>query len=356
MSENVKYMKRALGLAARGLGRTGTNPVVGAVIVKNGKVLGQGYHKKQGGPHAEIEALKGLSKRQMRDAIMYVTLEPCVHENKRTPPCTSTLAGSGLKKIFVAIRDPNPLVDGKGIMALRKSGIKVETGMLEEEARRINEYYLKSIRTSLPFVTLKMAQSLDGRIATSSGDSRWISNGEARKYVHNLRGAHCAVMTTSATVLADDPHLGVRDAKGVDPMRIIIDRKARLGGGERVFRDGNFILITEQNVKGAKIRKFSNGADNHFSYPRETALKTIFMDLYRKGIGSIMVEAGGRFAAELVKAGLADKYLFFIAPVIIGGDGKPSVSDLGIKKLVMSRKLCKVEFKIFGDNLLVSGY
>lgn len=343
-------------LAAKGLGRTGTNPVVGAVIVKKGKVIGQGYHKKQGGPHAEIEALKGLSKRQIRGATMYVTLEPCVHENKRTPPCTGSLAGSGLRKIFVAIRDPNPLVYGKGIKALRKSGINVETGMLEDDARSINEYYFKSIRTSLPFVTLKMAQSLDGRSATSIGDSRWITNVEARKYVHKLRGVHCAVMTTSATVLADNPHLGVRDAKGVDPMRIIIDRNAKLGGGECVFRDGNFVLISEQKVLSQKISKLYAGANNHIVYPGGTSLKTIFRDLYKKGIGSIMVEAGGRFAAELVKAGIVDKFLFFIAPVIIGGDGMPSVSGFGIKKLGLSRKLGNVEFKKFGDNILISGY
>jgi len=349
-------MKRALELAAKGLGRTGTNPVVGAVIVKNGKVIGQGYHQKQGGPHAEIEALKGLNNRQIQGATMYVTMEPCVHENKRTPPCTRTLVGSGLKKISVAIRDPNPMVDGKGIKVLLKSGIAVETGMLEAEARCINEYYLKSIRTSLPFVTLKMAQSLDGRIATSCGDSKWISNGEARKFVHKLRGAHGAVMTTSSTVIADDPHLGVRGVKGVDPLRIIMDRKSVLEGGELVFRDGNFMLISEEVMLGAKRKISVAGGNNHVVYPRETPLKSIFKDLYLKGIGSIMVEAGGRFAAELVRAGLADKFLFFIAPVIIGGDGLPSVSGLGIKKLDLCKKLGNVEYKFFGDNILVSGY
>jgi diaminohydroxyphosphoribosylaminopyrimidine deaminase / 5-amino-6-(5-phosphoribosylamino)uracil reductase len=336
MSDKEKYMRRALQLAAKGLGRTGTNPVVGAVVVKNGRIIGSGYHKKRGGDHAEVAALRGIEGKQAKGATMYVTLEPCVRNNaKLTPPCADLLANSGLESIEIAVRDPNPLVNGKGVDFLVKAGLKVHIGLLEKEAEETNEFYFKSVKTSLPFVTLKLALSLDGRIATSTGDSRWISCPEARKYVHEMRDEYCAVLTTSATVLADDPHLGVRLIKGRDPLRVIIDRKARLGGSEQVFRDNNHLLVK------------SEGAND--------SIREIFKDLYKRGIGSILVEAGATFAAALIREKLVDRCNFFIAPKIIGGDGVPAIGGLDVKRLSDCFLLKEVVYNIVGDNIFITG-
>jgi len=232
----------------------------------------------------------------------------------------------------------------------------VKEGLLEAEARKMNEFYFKSVATSLPFVTLKLALSADGKIATSSGNSKWITGKKARRYVHELRNMHSAVLTTAETVLADDPHLGVRLTTGRDPLRIIVDRGLRLDPGKRVFRDDNFLLVT---VKSASKRKsgFPEGCEaNHIVFGENVALKEILMDLYRRGVGSILVEAGSRFSAALLVEKLVNKCVFFIAPKIIGGDGIPAIGGLGVKIIGECLELQNVKYNVIGTDILMEGY
>lgn len=357
MSEKEFFMGRALDLAAKGLGRTGTNPVVGAVVVKNGKIIGSGYHKKQGGNHAEVSALNSLVGTSAKGATMYVTLEPCVYsKGKLTPPCADLLMKSGLRSIEIAVKDPNPSVAGRGIRMLRKAGLSVNVGLLGVGAAKLNEYYFRSVVSRRPFVTLKLAMSADGRIATSSGESKWITGVESRKYVHRLRASHQAILTTSSTVLADDPHLGVRLVKGKDPLRIIVDREGKLNRSMRVFRDVNYLIITGKPCSGGKEILAGGCECNHLHYKNDVPIKKYLPDLYKSRVGSILVEAGSAFSAALLKEGVVDKCVFFIAPVIIGGDGLPAIGGLGIDKIRKALKLYKVRYETFGDDILMEGY
>lgn len=346
MSDQEKFMKRALELAAKGLGRTGTNPVVGAVVVKSGKIIGSGFHKRQGGLHAEAEALKNVATGAAKGATIYVTLEPCVHENKRTPPCTELLKKSGIKEVVISVRDPNPFVNGKGVKALVAAGLKVREGLMKDESERLNEFYFTSVTTSLPFVTLKLAVSVDGKIAACDGSSRWITGSESRRYVHKMRNIHDAVLTTAETVLADDPHLGVRLARGRDPLRIIMDKNGKLDAKMKVFRDKNFLVISGRDLLQSK----------NTIYGKTSVLKCMFHDLYDSGVGSIMVEAGSVFSAALLKEKIVNKCMFFIAPKIIGGEGLTAVAKLGVKTIGKCLKLRTVKYSVFGEDVLMEGY
>src|SRR3990167_17838 len=268
MNDKEYYMGIAILLARKGIGWTSPNPAVGAVIVKGGKIIGKGYHKRIGLCHAEINALKEAGART-NGGEMYVTLEPCNHFGK-TPPCTDAIIKAGIKKVFVGMKDPNPLVSGKGIKRLLNAGIKVETGMLEEKCRYINEPYIKYMKTRAPFVTLKLASTLDGKIASAAGDSKWITGEAARRFAHRMRAEADAVMVGIGTVLKDNPELTTRLVKGKDPVRIVVDSKLRIPVNARVLnkKRGSIIIATTKKrgqgtgVRGQKIKKIeATGAE-----------------------------------------------------------------------------------------------
>jgi len=351
-----RFMKRALELAQKGLGHVSPNPAVGAVLVKNGKIIGEGYHKKAGFAHAEVEALKGVSAKAAKGATMYVTLEPCSHENKRTPPCTKFLISKGIKMLVAAVRDPNKFVNGEGLRQLARAGVKVQEGLLSEEAAKLNEVFFYAVTRALPFIVLKMALSIDGKVATANGDSKWISNDSSRKYAHQMRSTYDAVMTSSATVLKDDPHLGVRGQAGRDPLRIIVDRSLKTKLSAKVYRDKKALVITTTLAAPNKISSFKKAGIDVTVYPSIFNLKTLLKDLYKKGINSVMIESGGIFGTAFIREKLVNKCLFFIAPKLIGADGVPAVRNLGISRVAKASMLRNVSHTLFGEDVLIEGY
>lgn len=348
------FMKRALDLARKGLGRTSPNPMVGAVLVKNGKILSEGYHMSYGGPHAEVNALRNLSKKQIHGATLYVTLEPCCFQGK-TPPCTNFLLSSGVSDLVVAMRDPNPLVAGRGISFLRKHGVAVRVGVLEDEARRLNKVFLKNITKKLPYLSIKLGMTLDGKIATLSGNSKYITNELSRRYVHRLRSQVDAVLTTSETVIRDNPHLGLRMVKGKDPLRVVIDSRLRTSPSSTVYRNKNVLVATTfRSPMAARKRFISQGIDLLIYRGTSVPLKKLLSDLYQRGIYHVMVEAGSGLTTSLLRAGLVDSLILFFAPIVLG-KGLPWVQDLGIDDLKDGLCLHDTEYRRFGDNFMISG-
>ena len=360
----MDYMEQALCLAKLALGHVSPNPAVGAVVVKNDVIVGQGYTQPPGSSHAEIVALQ-QSGEQARDSIMYVTLEPCCHYG-RTPPCTKAIIAAGITEVHLAMIDPNPLVCGRGKDELRKHGIKIYTGEHEEEAKEINEAYIKFITTDMPFVTAKFAISLDGKIATRSGDSKWISNDDARKCVHNLRYFADAVMAGVNTVLIDDPHLTCRcGAKGgtarKQPLRVIIDSKGRTPLTARLFSEpGKTLLALGRAVTPEETKAFTRVGAEVLELPSREGmvdLENLLKALGKRGITSVLVEGGGTLLGSLFDQGLVDKVIAFVAPIIIGGkEAKTAVAGKGVEKVVDSVKLQRVRVEKFGADLMVSGY
>ncbi|MCR4287492.1 MAG: bifunctional diaminohydroxyphosphoribosylaminopyrimidine deaminase/5-amino-6-(5-phosphoribosylamino)uracil reductase RibD, partial [Deltaproteobacteria bacterium] len=256
MPNHEEYMRLALSLAAKGLGRTSPNPAVGAVIVKHGLIIGKGFHKKAGFAHAEIAALDSIKKGPAKGGTLYVTLEPCCNWG-RTPPCTDAIISSGVKRVVVGTMDPNPKVSGKGLRQLASAGIEVITGILEEDCRRLNEWYNKFITKGLPFVTIKLAVTLDGRAAAKTGESRWITGIESRRRVHRMRSMADAVMVGAGTVMKDDPQLTVRHVKGRDPLKAVVDTGFSIPLKAKVFRSGSggIVVITTKDAEKEKIEK-----------------------------------------------------------------------------------------------------
>lgn len=353
-------MRAALRLAKKGLGRTSPNPAVGSVIVRDNKIIAGGYHKKAGLPHAEIEALKS-AKAPVKGATLYVTLEPCCHFG-RTPPCTDAILSSGIKRVVIGMTDPNPKVGGKGVRILRSAGIDVISGVLEEECRGINEGYIKYITTRTPFVTLKLASSLDGRIATDSGESRWITGTASRRLVHRMRSVSDAVMAGSGTVLKDDPELTVRLVKGRNPVRVVLDSVFQVPMGARVFSgiDGSrTIVFTTRSASRDKIKKAEAAGAEVIIVPKSADgvdLKRVLKELGKREITGVLVEGGGRLAASLLKQGLIDKVFLFLAPIFLGKDGVASIGALGIKSLKNAPSLYNMTVKKTGTDILIEGY
>lgn len=352
------FMRRALKLAFRAAGRTSPNPMVGAVVVKNGKILGQGYHHQAGKDHAEVEALKQFRPSQLKGAILYVTLEPCCHFGK-TPPCTKFLIKKGIKRIVVAMRDPNPLVAGKGIRELKRAGVKVEVGILREEAEKLNEAFIFGLKQQKPFVILKTASTLDGKMALPGGISKWITNEKSRRYVHRLRNQADAILTTSKTVLADDPHLGVRMVKGRDPLRVVLDSDLKTPLKARVYRDSNVVVATCL-AAGRRRKAFEQAGVELLIYQgsshgAQISLPALFHDLYAKGVRSVLVEAGSTLVTSLLRQKLVQKGYFFIAPKVFGA-GLAVVEDLGIRKMKDAPVLKNVEHHLMDDDSLFIGY
>ncbi len=325
-------MKRALQLARRGMGRVSPNPMVGVLIVRAGRIIAEGWHRKFGADHAEIDAIKQAGG-SVRGATIYVTLEPCCHWGK-TPPCVDTLMERGIKRVVIGTLDPNPLVDGKSAQIFRDHGMEVFVGVLEQAARLLNEAYFHYIQTGLPFITIKYAQSLDGRIATAQGNSRWISSERARKFTHRLRAQHDAIMVGRGTVLADDPLLTVRLVKGKPPLRICLDSKLRIPLDAQVLRDeGKTLVVTTEEHGKDKIEKIRKLGKEVLVVQRDAggrvALRPLLKALAERGIASILVEGGTEVITSLLKEGLVKRMVVITAPLILG-KGIEAIGDLGI--------------------------
>jgi diaminohydroxyphosphoribosylaminopyrimidine deaminase/5-amino-6-(5-phosphoribosylamino)uracil reductase len=360
----MDYMKQALSLAKLALGQVSPNPAVGAVVVKEGEVIGQGYTQPPGSSHAEVIVLKQADQRS-RGGVMYVTLEPCCHYG-RTPPCTQAIITAGISEVHMAMLDPNPLVSGKGEEELEREGIKTYVGEHEEEAREINEAYIKYITTGMPFVTAKFAVSLDGKIATKSGDSEWISGSEARKYVHYLRYTTDAIMAGANTVIADNPRLTCRCAgKGGEvrkqPLRVIVDGKGRTSAVAQVFNEaGQALMVLDRSIEPEKKEAFTQAGVELLELPAKQGqvdLKLLMKSLGERGITSVLVEGGGILLGSLFDYGLVDKVIAFIAPIIIGGEkAKTAVAGEGIERIADAVKLERVSSEKFGEDVMISGY
>jgi diaminohydroxyphosphoribosylaminopyrimidine deaminase/5-amino-6-(5-phosphoribosylamino)uracil reductase len=359
------FMESALSLAGLALGYTSPNPAVGAVVVRDGVVVGLGHTQPPGSVHAEIMALRQAGTRA-KGATMYVTLEPCCHQG-RTPPCTQAIIDAGIAEVNIALIDPNPLVSGKGIKVLQKAGIKTFVGRCEEEAREINEGYIKFITTGMPFVIAKFAMSLDGKIATQSGDSKWISGEESRKFVHYLRNIVDAIMVGANTVAADDPQLSARGCSGkggkikLQPLKVIVDGRGRTPLSARVFEEPGKTLIAMAkpfNTKTAEgFRRTGAEVVGLLAKENVIDLKELLNILGKREVTSVLVEGGSGLFGSLFDHGLVDKVLAFISPIIIGGDGaKSAVGGSGINMVAEAIRLNRVKIIKFGDDVLVSGY
>ncbi len=338
MNRDEKYMSLAIELAKKAEGRTSPNPIVGSVIVKNNKIIGRGYHKRAGLPHAEIKALRQAGA-AAKGAALYVTLEPCDHYG-RTPPCVDVIIKSGIKKVIIAMPDPNPINNGSGIKKFKKNGIKTTLGVLQKEAEAINKPYIKFITRKLPYVTVKVAQSLDGKIATKTGDSKWISSEDSRRYVHELRGKVDAVMVGANTVIKDDPLLLSKVSQSKQPVRIIVDGKARIPSNAKIFStsDKSPVIVVRSESAGEKTIDLVN----------------LLKKLAQNNITNILVEGGGELIAGLVEKGLVDRFLIFVAPKIIGGrHAKTAVEGSGIDNIKDALTFKKIFVKMFKKDILI---
>jgi len=359
--EAERYMSLALKLARRGLGRTSPNPAVGAVIVKNGTVVGKGYHRAAGFPHAEVEAIRSAGS-DARGSELFVTLEPCNHHG-RTPPCTKAILEAGIKKVYYGTDDPNPGVTGGGARLLQEAGIVVIGHVLENRCRRINEVYLTNITQKRPFVYLKLAMSLDGRIATKTGESQWITSEVSRRKVHRLRDRVSAIMVGVGTVLSDNPSLTTRlpDRKGRDPVRIIADSRLRTPPEATVIDSQSTAGCIIASTKNPTVRR-RRLLEKHGAKVLTTKgihkvdLQDLLSRLYAIGITSVLIEGGAGLAWGAIEAGIVDRCLFFYAPIIIGGLNAPSgIEGLGISKLEEAPRLVDVKAFRIGPDILLDG-
>ena len=325
------YMRRALELAERGRGIVSPNPLVGAVVVKDGEVVGEGWHEGPGHPHAEIVALETAGQRA-RGADLYVSLEPCSHYG-RTPPCAPRVAASGVDRVVAALEDPNPLVNGEGFAHLRQTGVAIRVGPLAGEAKRQNEAFLKHVRTRLPFVTLKMAASLDGKAAARDGSSRWITGEESRAEVHRMRAAADAILVGAGTAFRDDPSLTVRDPeyRGRAKLRVVVDGRGIVPETHRVFSDGlapTMVATSEGAPRDRRDAWRRAGADVLVLDDAGSALiplDDLLGELGKRDVQHVLIEGGPTIAWEAVQRDLVDKVVLFFAPVLVGGEAAPSV-------------------------------
>ncbi len=335
--DDLHFMRKALSLARKGMGKTSPNPMVGAVIVANRKIIGQGYHKKCGDLHAEINAINNRQK-SLKGSTFYITLEPCSHFG-RTPPCVEAIIKEKPKRVVVGSVDPNPRVRGKGIKLLESHGIRVDVGIMESECLQLNEHYFKHITTGIPYVTVKYAQTLDGRIATRSGNSQWISSEPSRKYVHYLRRIHDSIMVGRKTVASDDPRLTVRHVKGKNPLRVIVDSRLRIPLKSFVLKDAitnQTIIATTDDASSRKVAAMKNLGAEVLIVKKDSTdgvnLHELLKELGKRDIVSVLVEGGSKLITSLLKRNLVDKMIIPIAPKIVGR-GLEAIGDLSIDKL-----------------------
>lgn len=357
LKDAKKFMRLAIKEAARGIGKTEPNPAVGCVIVKNNKVVGKGFHKQFGGEHAEIAALKEAGKKAV-GASCYVSLEPCSYHGK-TPPCADAIIKSGIRELVCAVKDPNPLNNGKGLRILKQNNINVRSGVLKKEAESLNTNFFIRMRKKRPLITLKLAQSLDGKIATRKGDSKWISSAKSRKIVQDLRRKHDAVLVGVNTVIQDNPLLTIRDSKR-QPVKIIVDSTlktplkskilSRLSTGKTIMATTKYSAKSRESAlrkRGADIIRVGNSAD-------KVDLKALMKELSYKGIGSILVEGGSEIAASFLKKRLVDKLYLFIAPIVIGGrDATSAIGGIGVSSIEQAMGFKEIKTKRIGRDILV---
>ncbi len=355
-----EYMREALRLARNAAGRTSPNPLVGAVIVRDGRIVAEGWHRRAGTPHAEVLALQ-MAGELAKGATLYVTLEPCVHHG-RTGPCVEAIIGAGIRRVVAAIEDPNPLVKGQGFQQLREAGIEVTSGVLEAEARQLNEAFHKWISTRTPFVTLKMAMTLDGKIATAVGESQWITGEAARQRGHEMRDLSDAILVGIETVLADDPSLTTRLPEGGrNPVRIVLDSQARMPLTARMLGDGAapvLVAVTEWAPEERLEKLRAAGAEIVFCGDgTRVDLSILLKRLGEREICSLLVEGGGIVHFSFLQANLADKVCTFIAPQLIGGAKAPSVvSGEGFAHLNDGVRLRDVTAEFVGEDICLTGY
>lgn len=355
-----QMMARAISLAGNGLGRTSPNPLVGAVIVRDGRIVAEGWHRKAGTPHAEIHALN-MAGELARGATVYVSLEPCAHYG-RTGPCARALVEAGVSRVVVAMTDPNPKVAGKGIAILQEAGIEVTTGVLEQEARQLNEVFLKWMTTGLPFVALKTAMTLDGKIATAAGQSQWITNEASRYETHRLRDIYDGILVGINTALADNPSLTTRlkEYQGRNPVRIVVDSRARLPLTAKLVTDGaarTIVAVTEQApaerveaLRSAGVEIIVAGSSNHVD------MQSLMEQLGAMKISSVLVEGGGSVNFSLLQAGLVDRVYAFIAPKLVGGrDALTPVEGEGFQELDRAVELENIQLRQLGSDVLLTG-
>lgn len=356
---DLKFMRRALQLAEKGRGHTSPNPVVGALIVAGEKIVGRGYHQRFGAAHAEINALNE-AKDAATGATMYVTLEPCSTQGK-TPPCVNSILQAGIKHVIVGMIDPNPMVNGRGIEMLRTNGIEVTTNVLEDAARELNPGYIKYITTGLPFVTVKIAQTLDGQIATCTGHSRWITSEATRKEAHRIRFSHDALLVGVGTVVTDDPQLTVRMVPGPIPKRLVLDSELKIPLDSRLLSDdyaNQTIIITTRAASAEKVKRIKDKGADVLVVDAEMNGMVDFGQLLprlgKMGITSVMIEGGSRVYTSVFKTRHVDRIICFIAPKITG-QGIPSLGDLGIRNINAAIGIKKIKIKRFDNDIMISG-
>ena len=367
MMTDSDYMARALALAARGKGYTSPNPCVGALVVKNDQIIGQGFHPKAGGPHAEVVAINDAAARhpeKLADSTIYVTLEPCNHFGK-TPPCTHKILNAGIHRVVVACKDPNPVAGG-GIEFLRENGLEVVSGVMEQTALTLIEDFVWNVQNdTTPFVTLKCAATLDGYIATKTGDSQWITSQASRNFGHELRHENDAILIGSGTLHGDDPSLTARiEGKQTrDPARIILDTRLTIQENAKVVVQKSTaptIIVTGPDCDSAKIRRLQEKGVQVLECPvfeNLLDLNDLMIRLRKLSITSLLVEGGGRVAASALAAGIVNKICYFLAPKILGGnDGIPVFHGAGPEKIKDVFELARVTTRKFGSDILLTGY
>lgn len=361
-------MQRALILAARANGMTSPNPMVGAVLVKNGRIISEGFHKKPGTPHAEVIAIEKAGSKA-KGSSLYVTLEPCCHVDKRTPPCVKAIINAEIEKVFIAMKDPNPKVFGQGIKELQKNGVEIATGLLEQKARRLNEAYIKYTTSGTPFVILKVAMTLDGKIADSEGNSRWITDEKARTIVHKMRSSVDAVMTGIGTVKADNPSLTVRHYKKRDiknPKRIVIDPGLESPLDYNIFNiPPETIVVASKTIlekMGSALEEKKNALIKKgvqvLEYEGEKVDLSLLMKKFGEmGICSLMIEGGSSLSASCLNSGIVDKVVFFIAPKMLGGRHSiPAIGGTYSRSLNESLGIKDIKITRAGQDIMIVGY
>jgi len=354
------WMRRALRLARKAVGWTSPNPPVGAVIVKNGALIAEGYHEGAGKPHAEAVALTKAGK-EAEGATLYVTLEPCDHYG-RTPPCTQAIIAAKVKRVVVGTVDPNPIVNGRGVARLKEAGIEVTVGVLESEAKELIAPFAKFITRQIPFVTLKLAMSADGKIATRAGESKWLTGELARRFAHKLRHEHDAVMVGVGTVLTDDPQLNVRLVRGKvkQPIRVVVDSQGRTPPSARVIRSAGSpcIIATTGRAPTERIEQLRREGAEVWVLPADpngrVDLSELLRRLAQRGVVSVLVEGGSELAWSFLKRRLIDRVILFIAPLLIGGrDAVPAIGGEGFEKLSDAVRLSEIKFRKLGDDFVL---
>jgi len=359
VNTDKRYMELCLKLAKKGVEKASPNPMVGAVIVKDGKIVRKGYHRYFGGAHAEIKALK-RAKGKANDAIMYINLEPCCHWGK-TPPCVPEIIRAGIKKVVIAMKDPNPLVNGKGVKQLKVKGVRCKVGVLEKEAKELNRAYIKFITQKMPYVILKTAMSLDGKIATSTGESKWITSPVAREYVHRLRAEVDVVLVGINTIIKDNPLLTTHN-QGCNPLRVVIDPDLQIPLGSRVLnKKAKTLIFTTGNQKNnsSKMQILKKGGIKILSLAAKNGrinFKQIMQELAKMNISSVLIEGGGKTNTYALEDKVVDEVMFFIAPKIIGGrDALTPVEGKGIKILSQVLRIKNLSIEKIGSDFLLKG-